>query len=276
MPPLITICTVNYNSSQFIELMLYAFKKLTKNPYQVIIRDNNSHLDDYKRLERIVATYNNVRMYRVETDLVSSMAHGTALNDLVTQIDTPYGVIIDADATFLLKNWDATLIDLLSDRVPLAGTQADSLGAKPKDFPLMFALLFKTDILKKLAIDFRPKDLALLQDTGWELREKYMAAGYSGAMLYDVNTRFYKEGPFRDIVCSEYYLRSEGERGHIVASHFGRGSAPRAKNLIRMKNGNNPIFKLINKLLMYPNVMKWKHDKKEWLKIGKRIIDTQS
>lgn len=77
-------------------------------------------------------------MERVRTNLTGSMAHGTALNALAKKVNTPYFSILDADATWLKKNWDQILIEEINNRVKVIGTQAS--GNKPKDFPLMFSL----------------------------------------------------------------------------------------------------------------------------------------
>ena len=42
MKSMISVLIVNYNSSDFLELNLYALARLTKNKYQVFILDNNS------------------------------------------------------------------------------------------------------------------------------------------------------------------------------------------------------------------------------------------
>lgn len=274
MKPLITICTVNYNSSEFIELMLFALKKLTFNTYKVIICDNNSKETDFQKLENLIKDYENINLYRVNTDKLGSMAHGEALNELVSRIDTEYGVILDADATFLIKNWDKILIDKIDDKTPIYGTQADVGYGKPEDFPLMFAVIFKTDILKNLQVDFRPKDVKNFQDTGFELRGKYLGAGFSGGLLYDFNTRKFKKGPFSEVVCSEYYLEDNAS-GIIFASHFGRGSAPRSKNLVKLGGKRTLILRMVNKFLQYANILKWKHQKSKWIFICKSIIDSQ-
>jgi len=87
----------------------------------------------------------------------------------------------------------------------------------------MFAIFFFTDIMKKLQIDFKPKDDSVnYKDTGFELRKKFLDEGYKGKLLLDHNTRIFKSGPFRKVICVEYYL--EGYE-HIFASHFGRGSS---------------------------------------------------
>lgn len=274
MKPLITICTVNYNSSEFIELMLYGLQKLTISPFKVVIRDNNSNDKDYNNLKNIVKNYSNVSLYQVKTNLNGSMAHGEALNELVSKIDTQFGVIMDADATFLVKDWDKILIEKISDEMPIYGTQADVHFGKPEDFPLMFAVIFKTEILKNLQVDFRPRDQQKFEDTGWELREKYMKANLKGGLLYDFNTRTFKKGPFSKIICSEYYLNIDGN-GSIFASHFGRGSAPKAKNLVRLRGPKSFFLRVVNKFLQYANILKWHKQKKEWLNICKSIIDGQ-
>lgn len=278
--PLITICTVTHTIKEFefIQMMLFSFEKLTFNKYKVIIRDNNSNPKYFKKLKNFIDSkkYSNVELFRVETKLHGSDAHGDALNELVSKIDTPFGVIMDSDAIFLCKNWDQILINKINTSIPIFGSQADVLGPKPKDFPLMFAVMFKTDILKDLQIDFRPRDLSKFEDTGWELRDKFLSKGLQGGLLYDFNTRLYKKGPFANIVCSEYYLSEDPVNDNIFACHFGRGSSPKSKNLVKINAGSNIFLRIINKSLSFFNFLKWKKDKKVWLEICKKIINEQS
>ena len=242
MNPLLTICSINFNSSDFLINTLYCLEKITKNTYKVIIRDNNSNIKDFSNLERKIHKYLNVELYRVENfNYTGSLAHGIAINDLVNKIDTKYGVILDADCTFLYKDWDEILINKINGEYPIIGTQPPIGGTskKPGDFPLMFAILFDTKILKELKIDFRPNKQV---DTGYQLRNKFLENGYKGKLLLFKNTREYKLGPFRNILCSEYYLN--GYDG-IFASHFGRGSSlGMAKYLKGWKKRiyNFPIF----------------------------------
>ena len=82
----LSVLIVNYNSADFVEVSLHALKKLTKNPYQVFIRDNNSNKRDYLKLKRIVRSYKKVFLERHITKLKGSLAHSTALNDLVKKV----------------------------------------------------------------------------------------------------------------------------------------------------------------------------------------------
>ena len=262
----ITVLIVNFNSSEFIDLSLYALSKLTKNPYKVLIIDNGSKISDYKKLEIFCSKYENYHVEREETDLRGSTAHGTALNKLTSMVDTPYFSILDADATWLIKDWDEICINKLDDKVKVIGTQAPQ--GKPQDFPLMFTILFDTEIFKSLNIDFRPNDLTKVRDTGWEMREKYHDAGYIGENIILKNTREYKDGPLNKIICGEYYL--EGVP-HIFASHFGRGSTFGASKY----NKGMPFFYRLPFLGKFLRQRKGAGEKKLWLQLCKKIIDSQ-
>jgi SAM-dependent methyltransferase len=265
----LSILIVNYNSADFVEVSLYALKKLTKNPYQVFIRDNNSKLQDFLKLKKIAKKYDNVLLERVETNLTGSMAHGTALNALAKKVNTPYFSILDADAIWLKKNWDQILIEKINNQVKVAGTQAS--GDKPKDFPLMFAILLETETFKKLNIDFRPKDIQKHIDTGWELREKYLASDLRGDIIFEFKKKNkVKNRYFHNLRVAEYYFHNDP---HIFASHFGRGSTVGAA---KYKKGKIKYFYKTPFIGGYFLKKKGEKEKREWIKTCKLIIETQS
>jgi hypothetical protein len=264
-----TILIVNYNSSEFINLSLYALKKLSSNDYLVYIMDNNSERQDYEKLKQFISEYDNINLWRKETDLTGSIAHGTALNELTKKVETPYFSILDADATWLKKDWDKILIKQLNEKVKCIGTQAPV--GKSENFPLMFAILFETETFKKLNIDFRPEDIAKSQDTGWELREKYLKAGFQGKNIEYLNTRVYKKGNFKDLIgVGEYYL--DKDYSQIFASHFGRGSS-----LGRAKYNKSKLKYLYKIPFIGSYLIKKKglNEKNEWIAICKKIINEQ-
>jgi len=261
---------VNYNTSAFIEISLYALAKLTKNKYKVIICDNDSRYIDKKKLKRIVNRYRNVELFFRKQSAPGSMGHGEALNILIDKIDTPYGVILDADSTFLKKGWDEILINQLDDRVKIIGAPPVKNPIKPTDFSLTYAVLFDTKVFKALKIDMRPKNPKIGQDVGWEMREKYLHNGYAGKILEVRNTREYKDGPFRNVICAECYL----EGFDIFASHFGRGASlgvPKYKEWNRLLRV--PILNIVAYVCMK---IKGYRERKEWLAICKKIIDKEA
>jgi len=265
---MITVVVVNYNSSDFIEVSLYALSRLTENGYKVIICDNGSSYLDKSKLKRIVSKYENVELIFRKQSSRGSMGHGEALNILIDKIDTPYGVILDADATFLKNGWDEILINQLDDKVKIIGAPPPKNPIKPTDFPLTYAVLFDAKIFKSLKIDMRPKNPKIGLDTGWEIREKFLKNGYQGKVLEVKSTREYKEGPFRNVICAEYYLEGFDD---IFACHFGRGSSLGAAK-----------YREWNRLLSLPVVkyiakkVKGYKEKKQWLSICRAIIKTQS
>ncbi|MBU0614334.1 glycosyltransferase family 2 protein [Patescibacteria group bacterium] len=265
MDEFITILIVNYNSADFVINTLWCLERITKNPYKVIIADNNSRLSDYKKLERHCSNLPNVVLYRKEDfELKASMAHGTTLNELVKMVETPYFSILDADATWLAKNWDQRLIARMNNKIKVIGTQAP-IG-KPQDFPLMFAILFETTAFNALKIDFRPKDIQRMQDTGFEMRGKYMTANNDNVLLEVKNTRSYHEGPFSGLVgVGEYYL--DGNFDEIFASHFGRGSSLGAPKYTHGFFCCLPVFG------KYFRILQGVREKKEWLQRCRTIID---
>lgn len=267
--PKISILIVSFNSSEFIEVSLEALEKLTNNPYKVYIIDNGSKIEDYDNLKKIVSNYDNVDLERNETDLRGSMAHGTALNSLVKKVDTQYFSILDADATWLKKDWDKILIGMMNESVKVIGTQAPL--AKPQDFPLMFCILFETESFNKLNIDFRPTDIAKFQDTGYEIREKYLEAKLQGLNIGVKYTREYKKGPFKEIISDEYYLNDD--YSNIFAAHFGRGST---MGVHKHKKGIKKYFYQIPLVGQFCLARKAKNEKNTWIGICRYIINEQA
>jgi len=263
---LITICIVNFNSSEFVLNTLYCLEIITKNQYKVIIRDNDSELKDYLNLKQNIINYPNVELYRVENfTLRGSLAHGTAINDLICRIDTKYGVILDADCTFLYKNWDDILIRELNEECPIIGTEAHK--SKSMGFPLMYAILFDADIMIMLQIDFRPKNKSPNEDTGYRLREGFQKKGYKSKLLTLKQTRFYKEGPFRKLIVAEYYLNNHEE---IFASHYSRGSTLGKNKYRRTWKRKIYVLPFIGNYLL---ISKGKREKKKFIKICQKIVD---
>lgn len=265
---LITILIVAYNVSAFVEVSLYGLAKLTKNKYKVIICDNGSPYFEKKRLKRIVSKYANTELFFRKQSAPGSMGHGEALNILIDKIDTPYGVILDADATFLKRGWDEILVNQLDDEVKIIGATLIRNPIRPTDFPSIFAALFDTKVFKSLRIDMRPKNIKDGQDVGWEMRGKFLKNGYQGKVLETRSTREYKNGPFRDVICAEYYFKGYDS---VFACHFGRGSSLGAAKYKEWNRFFN--FPLTKRIAMR---IKGYRERKQWLTICREIIDKET
>lgn len=266
--PVITVLTVNYNTSDFIELMLYSLERLTVRPYRVIICDNGSKQADILKLVGIVQKNKCVELVFRQQGEIGSRAHGEALDILTDLADTEYTVIMDSDCVFLLKGWDERLISQLDDEVKIVGATSPVNRAGERqgggNFPLPFAVLFETAVYKGLGIRCVPADKIRGGDTCWEWQKKFTAGGFTGKTFISKSTRDYKQGPFGDLIGVEEYYTEDGK---LVASHFGRGSSlGEAKYFKRLKA---PIVS------RYIKRFYGKTEKHRWMSKCYRLIDNQ-
>jgi hypothetical protein len=272
----LSVLTVNYGTADFIESMLYCLERITYFPYKVLIADNFYSHEETSRLRNGCKKFDNIEIfYRTQSES-GSMGHGEALDVLTPKIDTPYFAILDADATFLARNWDKILISQFDFDCKVIGTQAQlNQDRKPTDFPLMFAILFETRTFQNLDIQFKPPsraDALKGKDTGHQLREKYTAANKRGKLLYHHYSINEKGSPFYGIASAEYYLNGNSQ---IVASHFWRGSS-----LVMSENisqNNNFFIKIREFPVIGPRLITMirKRQKNKWLKQCRKVVDKQ-
>lgn len=266
--PLVTVVTVNYNTADFITLMLYSLEKLTANSYRVVICDNGSTEEDLSKLKALAEKYNNLELVFRRQNAKASIAHGQALDILIEKSNSQYTAVLDSDCVFLLKNWDTELIKEIDEKVKIIGATSSRLRCGERvgggDFPLPFAALFETRTYKSLNIQCVAEDYQTGLDTCWQWKTKFTIAGFTGKPLIAHNTRDFKQGPFRNLVAIEEYYLSDGR---LIASHFGRGSSFGAAKYIKWLKVPvvlTPLKKLLGRI-----------DKRKWIKKCYEIIDNQ-
>jgi len=265
----ISILIVNYNTFDFVKLSLYALSHLTKSSFHVYICDNGSQKKDIAKLEKLKDTYKNITIFFRQQSQEGSIGHAEALDFLIEKSQSPFTVILDADCIFLYNGWDKLLISELKDKVVIAGTPpVPTQNRKPLDFPLMYAVIFTTEIYNSLNISMMPDpdNITKGMDTGHEMRKKYLNAGYRSFILQCKSTRIDQSGPFGKITyCAEYY---HPEISDIFACHFGRGSSKGAAKF------NSRIFK-IPFIGTYLKSFRSKTDTKRWILKCYQIINHQ-
>lgn len=245
----LTVLIINYNTSKFIDIVLYALERLTKNSFEVIICDNGSADNDIINLCHCAEQYENVSLIFRKQTTAGSIGHGEAMDLLAEKVTTPYFVTLDSDCAFLQMGWDTMLINNLGDHYKCIGTPPVPNPIKATDFPSLYAVLYETEIYRKLSSpSFSPdhawvlsnnKQNAPARDTGWEIRQKFLENGYMGICLDVKNTRNYKNGLFNDILCAEYYLPGSKK---IFACHFARGATLGRNKYKNMAIGKIPII----------------------------------
>lgn len=263
----ITVLIVNYNTADFIEASLLSLYKLSTLSHRVLICDNGSKKKDTVKLKQITRNYNNVELFFRQQSEYGSVGHGEALDFLLAKVSTPYTLILDADCVILRRHWDVLLTKMISQTVPIIGTPPIAEQKhKPLDFPLMYAVLLETKIFFNLGISMKP-DITKKRDTGFQMREKYLEAGYQAIVFDSKNTRYDQSGLFgKTCYCTEYYT---GDDSVIIACHFSRGSSLGAAKY-------KSLFYRIPVLGRMCRHMKGTFDKQQWLSRCYDIIHDMS
>lgn len=262
----LTIGVVNYNTADFVENLVYCLKRLTHHEFQLLVCDNGSRFLDRRRIRALANANDEIQLMFREQTAGGSQGHGEALNVVMDRFDTEFGAILDADATFLKRGWDRMLIDRLDDEVKIVGAPHVENPTKPTDFPSVFASVFEVDAFESVDIDMRPDDPSSGRDTGWEIREKFLEVGFSAECLVPRNTREFTDGPFRDVLCVEYYL---SDLDDIIGSHFSRGATYGAAKYFKGGFLGHPIIGFI------PKRVRGYREKRKWMDVCREIVDSQ-
>lgn len=103
-----TICIVNYKTPELIRLCLRSIRKFTRQPYEVMVVDNNSaeaSLDYLSSLSWI-------HLIRRDTknDSSGSYSHGKALDVGLENCDTEFFISMHSDTFVIKENWLAELV----------------------------------------------------------------------------------------------------------------------------------------------------------------------
>ncbi|MDR1952221.1 MAG: glycosyltransferase [Elusimicrobiota bacterium] len=270
----ITILTVNYNTSHFIELMLFSFSKLTKRKWKMIICDNGSKPEDFLNLRKAVQNYQNAEIIvRQQGNDQPSIAHGKSIDLLISKADTSYFLLMDADCIFLRKYWDDDIInEMQKGGYTLLGTPAVFNIYKPIDFPEVYATMFDAQKYKELGSPTLCPDEnwansdngnSLEQkDTGWLVRKECIRQNHKFYVFDGIYTKhnYIKSRYFPGIYCLEFFMKGTDE---IMCSHFGRGSSEGKWKFDDMRS-------------FIPKFLLRKRQISKWIRLSKKIIEKQS
>lgn len=216
------------NSNAYVDYLVDNIAQTAHDParFNYIFSVNDASVDTVK-LENIgtIVDGSSVHGY-------SSKSHGIALNKGFKHVKSDIAMILDCDVAFLCRDWDLSLLEILSDDTVIVGTEYpenyEQLGTAQKyvRWPNVIGVMFKTRVLKNTITDFCPaKNIVLTEDnashyglsagqrvrrdTGWQLSANLRAHDYSGVPL-----KLKYTGRFGDF----YY----GEKP--IIAHCGRSS----------------------------------------------------
>jgi len=96
------------------------------------------------------------KILKIDTKLpYGSLAHAIVCDNLVKSMDTEYGMILDSDTAFLEKGWDTVMKSALTDKFIIIGTELNH-NKSYRNFPSPYGMMFKTEIIKKIGVTFKP------------------------------------------------------------------------------------------------------------------------
>lgn len=263
----ITIITVNYNTSDFIEVMLYGLHELASSSYSIIICDNGSNEQNTLKLVELQRKYPNVDLiFRVQSQ-AGSIGHAEAVDLLAKKVNTPYFLLMDADCCIFMKDWDQVMLEAMKGEVKVFGTpRLLQNGENLDDFPTVFSTLYDNQAFKELECSFMPGEGGAKenQDTGFLIAKKFRENEFGYRNLVAKNTRHYKKGKFGDILCAEYYLDQECKR--LFSCHFSRGSS---SGKDKYKDGVLLKLPFVKKIIRH---ISGKRDREKWIERAYQII----
>lgn len=201
----IGICT---NSEFYTEFAIENILKTAKNikDINIVLAINDSKFDCEIIKQKFNSKINIQYHYILTDDLpLSSFRHGTVLNKLIHLMNSEYGMFLDQDVAFLLKNWNEIFInELQKDKIQAIGVE-HSNKLKYLNFPCIVMSMFRNKLIQDLNIDFRPPKTAsshyivqtkneahcwhkkigedTILDTGCNFPLKVVGAGYQGIVL---------------------------------------------------------------------------------------------
>ena len=85
----------------------------------------------------------------------NSLNHGMAINKALEYIESEYVILIDVDMAIVYKNWDDVVVNELNKNDCFGVSYSHS--KKYRDFPTVYLFAFRSYILDKVKLDFRPQ-----------------------------------------------------------------------------------------------------------------------
>tara|TARA_R100001460_G_scaffold28089_1_gene56382 strand:- start:636 stop:1490 length:855 start_codon:yes stop_codon:yes gene_type:complete len=195
-----------------------------------------------------------------------SEGHGACLDMIMENMNSKYGMMVDADCAFLLKNWDQVLVSKITETNIIVGTEYGHDDYKYMKNANVITCFFDIEKVKSMKMSWKPElkhitidesnthvyhreiGETIFLDTGSELPKKLIENGFTSTYMILVSPRVkkYKDRlnfMTPDMRGEEYILDNKS-----IVSHVGRSSTRSFRH--------DPI------------IIKWKNRVSQWLSRG--------
>jgi glycosyltransferase involved in cell wall biosynthesis len=169
----VTIVTVNWNSLEFLAVLVHAVRRFSPPGTEIIVVDNYSTSDDSRAWLR---RRRDIRSVLLPTNI----GHGPALDLGFLAARTEFVVALDVDAFPISESWLATLLEPLRSGDNVSGVECERAYAHP------CCMAIRRDRFLRANHTFQPKYGAPSVDT-WDAGELISRREYPRVHLFPIS-----------------------------------------------------------------------------------------
>lgn len=250
------------NSEHFVEFLINSVEKTVSNDYEIEyilgVNPKVTNMNFFLNLE----TKFKKHIYNVTTsDEISSTNHGSILDHIFNKMDSKYGMVVDCDVAFLMKDWDKKLISELNEETVIIGTEYELKANKFMGNPNAIMSLFLVDKLKKTGLSWKPEMQHLkITEQNKDVYKRKVGEKIFLDTSSEIPSRLYKNS-LRGVALPLLSLRNN-DKGVVFMKDDMRGEEHHYKNIpILTHVGRGSTRDFFND----PIVVKWKKRVEEWL-----------
>ncbi len=159
--PDLTICTVSFNSKNWLDLNYSLARKLNPNSDFTWLVAENSPKDSTLRIDSSDQRFTSIAGAKFKKRYYASASyhHGEGLNILVGKVCSRYLLVLDPDFYITRKNWISDIIEYMNrHKIAILGTPwHPKRTSKIRYFPSAHCTFFDLEKTNKADLDFLPE-----------------------------------------------------------------------------------------------------------------------
>jgi len=195
---------VTYNPE--INILLQSLKSLSKQIYEIIIIDNNSH--NIKNIQEILSFFTNITFLRLDENIGLAAAQNIALKKLTTEKNSTHAILFDQDSIIE----DDFMDNMIKDELELlkSGVKVGAIGPSffdPTTHKKYPATIYTGPFIKRVKVNSDPVEATFIIASGCLIRLN---------VISDVGLM--KETLFVDYIDVEWCLRAKSKDYSVYIS----------------------------------------------------------
>ena len=146
------------NSEHFVNFLIDSIEKTVSNDYEIeYILGVNTKVANRDFFFNLQTKFKKIICDVPTSNQISSINHGSILDHVFDKMNSKYGMVVDCDVAFLMKDWDKKLISALDKETIIIGTEYELGANKFMGSPNAIMSLFLVDKLKETGLSWKPE-----------------------------------------------------------------------------------------------------------------------